>query len=388
MESIKKTVPHCSESVAPSEALKDLLDHHSSFIEKFSSITCEDIIEPLTDIFYQSPKAIHSAWVNVFPIAYLSIPRNEKYGFVRSLVTLLSKDYHSRQLNIRTNVVSTLLDSISRVESLELPPHLVKYLATSYNSWYQSIKLLESIQENPSIDNSKIIETNEDALLELYVNLEEEDMFYGLWRRRAKYTETNIALSFEQIGLWDKAQQLYEAAQVKARSGALPYSDSEYSLWEDNWILCAEKLQHWDVLTELAKHEGFTDLLLECGWRVADWNADREALEQSVKSVMDVPTPRRQMFETFLALQNFAETKKGDQDIRRLCDEGIQLSLHKWASMPERFTPAHKFLLHGFQQYMEFLEATQVYSNLATTTVQNLDSKAQEVKRVLQASLA
>ena len=155
---------------------------------------------------------------------------------MRSLVTLLSKDYHSRQLNIRTNVVSTLLDSISRVESLELPPHLVKYLATSYNSWYQSIKLLESIQENPSIDNSKIIETNEDALLELYVNLEEEDMFYGLWRRRAKYTETNIALSFEQIGLWDKAQQLYEAAQVKARSGALPYSDSEYSLWEDNWI--------------------------------------------------------------------------------------------------------------------------------------------------------
>lgn len=385
LESIKKTVPHCSESMAPSEALKDLLDRHSSFIEKFSSITCEDIIEPLTDIFYQSPKAIHSAWVNVFPTAYLSIPRNEKYGFVRSLVTLLSKDYHSRQLNIRTNVVSTLLDSISRVESLELPPHLVKYLATSYNSWYQSIKLLESIQENPSIDNSKIIETNEDALLELYVNLEEEDMFYGLWRRRAKYTETNIALSFEQIGLWDKAQQLYEAAQVKARSGALPYSDSEYSLWEDNWILCAEKLQHWDVLTELAKHEGFTDLLLECGWRVADWNADREALEQSVKSVMDVPTPRRQMFETFLALQNFAETKKGDQDIRRLCDEGIQLSLHKWASMPERFTPAHKFLLHGFQQYMEFLEATQVYSNLATTTVQNLDSKAQEVKRVLQA---
>ena len=59
LESIKKTVPHCSESVAPSEALKDLLDHHSSFIEKFSSITCEDIIEPLTDIFYQSPKAIH-----------------------------------------------------------------------------------------------------------------------------------------------------------------------------------------------------------------------------------------------------------------------------------------------------------------------------------------
>lgn len=210
-------------------------------------------------------------------------------------------------------------------------------------------------------------------------------MFYGLWRRRAKYTETNIGLSYEQIGLWDKAQQLYEVAQVKARSGALPYSQSEYALWEDNWIQCAEKLQHWDVLTELAKHEGFTDLLLECGWRVADWNSDRDALEQSVKSVMDVPTPRRQMFKTFLALQNFAESRKGDQEVRKLCDEGIQLSLIKWVSLPIRYTPAHKWLLHGFQQYMEFLEATQIYANLHTTTVQNLDSKAQEIKRILQA---
>ncbi|SCU81956.1 LANO_0B04676g1_1 [Lachancea nothofagi CBS 11611] len=365
-------------------SLTGLIEQHKEFAKHFGHISCNDILEPLVDIFYQSPQAIHSTWINVFGAAYRSIPKNEKFGFVRSLVTLLSKDYHARQLNVRSNVVSTLLDSISEIDSLELPPHLIKYVASSYNSWYQSIKILESLEERATLENANIIETNEDALLELYVNLQEEDMFYGLWRRRAKYTETSIALSFEQLGIWDKAQQLYEAAQVKARSGALPYSDSEYSAWEDNWIMCAEKLQHWDVLTELAKHEGFTDLLLECGWRVADWSADREALEQSVKSVMDVPTPRRQIFETFLALQNFAETKKGDQEVRRLCDEGIQLSLHKWASMPERFTPAHKFLLHGFQQYMEFLEATQVYANLASTTVQNLDTKAQEVKRVLQ----
>ncbi|SCU80809.1 LAMI_0B03796g1_1 [Lachancea mirantina] len=372
-------------SIEVREDLSILIKNHCEFSDNFRKVACNDILEPLVEIFYRSPKSVHSAWVDLFPMAYKSIPKNEKFGFMCSLVSLLSKDYHSRQVNVRTNVIGTLLDAISKIEGLELPPHLIKYLATSYNSWYESIKILESLEENSSIENAKILETNEDALLELYVNLQEEDMFYGLWRRRAKYTETNMALSYEQIGLWDKAQQLYEAAQVKARSGALPYSESEYALWEDNWIMCAEKLQHWDVLTELAKHEGFTDLLLECGWRVADWNADKEALEQSVKSVMDVPTPRRQIFETFLALQNFAETKKGDQEVRRLCDEGIQLSLYKWASMPERFTPAHKFLLHGFQQYMEFMEATQIYGNLATTTIQNLDSKAQEVKRVLQA---
>lgn len=372
-------------AVSANDDLASFVKEHVESFGRDCEVTAEDIIEPLIEIFYQDSQAIHRAWVSVFPQAYKCIPRNEKYGFVRSLITLLSKQYHSRQVTSKNNVVSMLLDSISRVESLELPPHLVKYLAISYNSWYQCIKILESAPLNASIDNSRILEANEDALLELYINLQEEDMFHGLWRRRAKYTETNVALSYEQVGLWDKAQQLYEVAQVKARSGALPYSEVEYALWEDNWIICAEKLQNWDILTELAKHEGFTDLLLECGWRVADWSADREALEQSVKSVMDVPTPRRQMFETFLALQNFADTRKGDQDVRRLCDEGIQLSLHKWASLPERFTPAHKWLLHGFQHYIEFLEATQVYANLHTTTVQNLDAKAQEVKRVLQA---
>lgn len=374
--------------VSAESANPDLSSFIKAHVESFG-LVCEvkaaDIIDPLIELFYQDSNAIHRAWVSVFPQAYKCIPRNEKYGFVRSLITLLSKQYHSRQVTAKNNVVSMLLDSVSRVDSLELPPHLVKYLAISYNSWYQCIKILESAPLNASIDNSRILEANEDALLELYINLQEEDMFHGLWRRRAKYTETNVALSYEQVGLWDKAQQLYEVAQVKARSGALPYSEVEYALWEDNWIICAEKLQNWDILTELAKHEGFTDLLLECGWRVADWSADREALEQSVKSVMDVPTPRRQMFETFLALQNFADTRKGDQEVRRLCDEGIQLSLHKWASLPERFTPAHKWLLHGFQQYIEFLEATQVYANLHSTTVQNLDAKAQEVKRVLQA---
>lgn len=367
------------------ESLENFIKNHKRDMEKLCLVKVTDILEPLTEIFYQSPEAIRKTWCDLFVQVYQCIPRSEKYGFVRSLIILLSKPYHSRQMDPKFNVITMLLESISKVDNLEIPPHLVKYLAISYNSWYQSINLLESIQENSTIDNVKIIEANEDALLELYRNLQEDDIFYGLWRRRAKFNETNIALSYEQVGLWDKAQQLYEVAQVKARSGVLPYSESEYALWEDNWILCAEKLQQWDILTELAKHEGFTDLLLECGWRVADWNADREALEQSVKSVMDVPTPRRQMFETFLALQNFADNGRGDQEVRRLCDEGIQLSLQKWISLPQRYTPAHKWLLHGFQQYLEFLEATHVFTNLHTTTAQNIDSKAQEVKRTFLA---
>ncbi|ODV96782.1 hypothetical protein PACTADRAFT_39977 [Pachysolen tannophilus NRRL Y-2460] len=366
--------------------LQEFLNNHQSFIKSTSLLKTGDLIVPFTDLLYQSAETIHAAWVNLFPIACSkSIPRRDEMDFTRYLVQLLSKDYHARQQDSRPNVIISLLEGISKCSEFQLPPHLVKYLGVNFDSWYPAIKILEDIDANPIVENDKIRQTNQDALLEMYSSLQEDDMFYGLWRRRAKYSETNIALSYEQIGLWDKAIQLYEAAQIKARSGVLPFSESEYSLWEDNWILCAEKLQHWDILTELAKHEGFTDLLLECGWRVADWTADREPLEQAVKTVMDVPTPRRQVFQTFLCLQGFAQQKDTLQEVSRYCDEGIQLALRKWHSLPERFTNAHVALLHTFQQYVEFMEASQVYGSLSTTSAQNLDVKSQELKRVLQA---
>ncbi|ODV87142.1 hypothetical protein CANARDRAFT_26566 [[Candida] arabinofermentans NRRL YB-2248] len=373
------------EGAAKNEAVEAFVVRHLDFIKTSLKVKTKDIITPLLDISYQSPETIHRSWCNLFPIAYNSIDNRDKSDFLHSFVTLLSKDYHVRQQDGKPNVIHTMLEAAGKCEDLQLPPHLVKYLGLNYDAWYSGVRILEQIESNPITENSKIHETNRDALVEMYSSLQEDDMFYGLWRRRAKYFETNSALSYEQIGLWDKGIQLYENAQIKARSGVLPYSESEYALWEDNWILCAEKLQHWDILTELAKHEGFTDLLLECGWRVADWISDREPLEQSVKTVMEVPTPRRQMFQTFLCLQGYAHNKETIQNVTRYCDEGIQLALRKWHSLPQRITNSHVALLHTFQQYVEFMEASQVYRSLATTTAQNLDVKSQELKRVLQA---
>lgn len=364
--------------------LNELLKDHNLFMDLIDEMNASAILEPLIDMFYQSSDAVDRAWATIFPIAYQSIPRSEHLDFTRCLVILLSKDYHTRQIDSRPNVIQSLLEGIGRCEDLQLPPFAVECLASNFNAWSQGIHILENIEDQAVNGNTEVREVNQDALAKLYATLREDDMFYGLWRRRAKYSETINALSFEQIGLWDKAQQLYETAQIKARSGALPYGESEYALWEDHWILCAEKLQHWDILTDLARHEGFSDLLLECGWRVADWYNDRETLDQTVKNVMDVPTPRRQVFETFLCLQGFAQEKETMSDLSRYCDEGIQLALRKWHGLPQRFSNAHVPLLHTFQQYVEFMEASQVYTSLLTTNAQNLDIKSQELKRVLQ----
>ncbi|GMM30245.1 histone acetyltransferase [Martiniozyma asiatica (nom. inval.)] len=384
LQQIVRIVPKI-ELRTPTENVQSMLNNHVNFLEKHINIKAKDLLEPLLDLSYQSPEAIHNSWCNLFPVAYNAIPAREKADFLFAFVTLLSKDYHMRQQESVPNVIHIMLSAAGKCPDLQLPPHLVKYLGMNYDSWYPAIRILEQIDSHPISDNTKIKELNKDALVEVYSTLQEDDMFYGLWRRRSKYVETNAALSYEQIGMWDKALKMYEAAQIKARSGALPFSESEYALWEDDWILCAEKLQYWEILTELAKHEGFTDLLLECGWRIADWIKDKEPLEQSVKTVMDVPTPRRQMFQTFLSLQAFSQNEETPQNVQKLIDEGIQLSLRKWWKLPQRITTSHISLLHTFQQYVEFSEATQIYRSLQTTNQDNLDSKSQDLKRVLQA---
>ena len=57
-----------------------------------------------------------------------------------------------------------------------------------------------------------------DGLSELYYLLHEEDMWAGLWSRKAKYAETNIAIMYEQLGFYEQAQGAYELAMSKFRT--------------------------------------------------------------------------------------------------------------------------------------------------------------------------
>ncbi|KAK9457474.1 hypothetical protein V1511DRAFT_170812 [Dipodascopsis uninucleata] len=358
-----------------------------SFSKMNAAVTSKNFFLPLMELFYYDLEAVRRSWAAIFPIAYSTVAVRDRHDVSRNFIMLLTKDYHSRQMEKPINVIQVLLEGFGKCDPpVQLPPHLVKFLGKSYNAWYLAMQLMEEVESSHQSESNSVRESNLDSLVEMYAALQEDDMFYGQWRRRCQYIETNTAISYEQIGQWNQAQQMYESAQIKARSGALPYSESEYILWEDHWILAAEKLQQWDILSELAKHEGFTDLLLECAWRMADWAAEKDPLEQSIKSIMDVPTPRRYIFEAFMYLQKFSQKPDGPtSELSKCCDEGIQLTLRKWHSLPKIITNAHIPLLQAFQQFVELLEASQLYKNLATTDVNNVDTKSQEMKVVLQA---
>lgn len=361
--------------------------NHRRFVAELGDVRVRDVLEPLTQLQHIDPKLSDQLWTSLFPMFWAATAKEDRAELERGMVVLLTKDYHSRQMDKRPNVVQSLLAGAAKAwPECKIPPHVLKFEAKTYDAWYTALVQLEKAAIKPEIDSAPARESNLDALVDLYSSLGEEDLFYGTWRRRCQFVETNAALSYEQNGMWDKAQKMYEAAQVKARTGAIPFSEGEYMLWEDQWVMCAQKLQQWEVLQDFAKHENFQDLLLECAWRNTEYwreTENREQLDSLIKGVMDAPTPRRSFFQAFMSLLKVHYKQEPVQEFNRVVDEAIQLSIRKWHQLPTRLTAAHIPLLQNFQQLVELHDANIICSSLASTTAQNLDHKSGELKLLL-----
>lgn len=357
--------------------------------QELNDVRAKNILEPLVQLQHIDDWAAYELWVKLFPLFWSCLARDERIDLEKGMVTLLTREYHQRQLNNRPNIVQALLEGCVRAKPrFKIPPHVMKFLSRHYDAWYTTLVSLEESAANPLIDTPAVRESNLDALVEVYAGLQEDDLFYGTWRRRCKFMETNAALSYEQHGMWDKAQQLWEAAQVKARTGVVPFSQGEYYVWEDHWLISAQKLQQWDILVEFAKHENFNDLLLEAMWRNIDaWGNEehRISLNNMIKSVSDAPTPRRAFFQAFMTLLQYNGKQIPRTEFQHVTDEATQLSIRKWHQLPKRLTNAHVPILQNFQQLVELHDASVICDSLMSTNERNLDSKSQEVKLLLQA---
>ncbi|KAL4241981.1 DNA Damage Response and Repair Kinase [Abortiporus biennis] len=344
------------------------------------------IIRPMQRLLCLDPRTAHDAWVSIFPSAWACLSRREQVDVTHHLITLLSKDYLLSQSELRPNIVQTLLSGAHACSPpMTLPPHLIKYLAKNFGAWHVAVELLEASLDHVRDDEGIVRDTVFDSLAEVYAELAEDDMFYGLWRRRCLYPETNMAIAFEQNGMWEQASNMYEVAQNKARAGVIPFSEPEYCLWEDHWILAAQKLQQWDILQELAKAESNHELSLECAWRTKDWAESRESLEEQINSLSDGATPRRRIYEAFIALLKLPGALDKNTEFTRILEDAMQLSLRKWVTLPSELSVAHVPLLQNFQQFVELQEAVQIFGSLSATNAQNLEKKSSDLKLVLQA---
>ncbi|KAJ3022967.1 hypothetical protein HKX48_004725 [Thoreauomyces humboldtii] len=370
----------------------DLLELHYSFLTEMQALSVSSLVDPTRQLLFCDEKVTYTMWVELFPIFWSSLSSRERHDIHKSIIPLLAKDYHSKQMDMRPNVIQALLEGISRCDVAiqpRLPPQLVRYLGENYDAWYIAIEILQQSLSDTRFggtvaakEDEKIRESTMDALCELFQSLSEDDYFFGLWRRRSLFAETNAAVSYEAAGLWAQAQRLYEGAQAKARTGVMPFTESEYRLWEEHWIICAEKLQQWDLLTDLSKQESNAELFLECAWRLSDWMSDRDTLQTAFESLQDI-NPRRKLYQAFILLVRQHESPHVLIEFQKSCDEGVQNTLKRWFALPKQAIEAHVDLLHNFQQIVELHEGAQIQAILGLTNASNLVEKTQEMKGVL-----
>ncbi len=349
--------------------IQKLLEAHDQFVASWKNVELPQLFAPLRELFHQDTEIAYMLWVQLFPIVWNQQSKEEREKMPRVLTTFLAKEYHNKQQRSQPNVVQALLEGISLcTPQPKIPFELVKFLAKTYNSWHVGIKILEEyvFQDAPEDTGCDL------ALAELYQLLSEDDLFYSLWKRRASIEDTKAGLTLEQHGMWQRAQEVFYNAMTSAQSGTLKAPYAESCLWEEHWIACAKRLNQWDLLSDFARSGNHNDLLLECAWKVSDWNSVKEAL---TKTSYPPDSPILKVYQCYAAVH---EGKP--QDIESISHQSIQLSLKFHQTLPDVPSVAHIPTLQLFQQIAELKDSAHIIKEINNN---NKNQAVTDIKSIL-----
>lgn len=335
-----------------------LLSKHAQFLNKMSKLHVSDLVTPLRELAHTDANVAYHMWVLVFPIVWVTLHKDEQMTLAKPMINLLSKDYHKKQQSSRPNVVQALLEGLHLSHPQpRMPSELIKFIGKTYNAWHISLALLES-HVMLFLNDSKCSE----SLAELYRLLNEEDMRCGLWKRRSITAETRAGLSLVQHGYWQRAQNLFYQAMIKATQGTYNNTvpKAEMCLWEEQWINCASQLSQWDALSEFGKSVENYDILLDSLWKIPDWAYMKEYV---LTKAQVEETPKLHLVKGFFSLHD--RTSNGAVEAENIVGKGVELALEQWWQLPEMSVQSRTNLLQQFQQLVELQESAKIILEIA-----------------------
>ncbi|KAG8794332.1 hypothetical protein FRC17_008311, partial [Serendipita sp. 399] len=140
-------------------------------------IRVSDVLQSIRQLLFYDNQAMHRTFVALFPEIWSGLSRKEQGDITASMVHILTKEFHADLPQI--NIFQTLMASVHRCDPpMALPPHVVKWLAKSYQCWYEGLEFLQVAVEIGREDDAAIREANQDALAEVYAELCEDDYYY------------------------------------------------------------------------------------------------------------------------------------------------------------------------------------------------------------------
>lgn len=273
------------------------------------------------------------------------------------------------------------------------------YLGKAHNLWHRMTLMLEDManewpnkQEqvgeygDPDVTDYNSTELSKaaifDPLSQMYSALHEEDLWAGLWLKYAKYTETNNAIAYEQMGFFEEAQGAYDLIMTKykqeAANGPTPLDmNSELLLWETHWLRCAKELNMWDIILDYAQmhKDKKAFLIMESAWRVPDWALMKQALLRVEGACPKQDGYKVNLYRGFLAILN--QDEQHLSSVERYVEIASVLCMREWRRLPHIVSHIHLPILQAAQQIMELQEACQIHQGLLQCRLSSLhDMKA------------
>ena len=198
-----------------------------------------------------------------------------------------------------------------------------------------------------------------DALSEMYSLLKEEDLWAGLWQKKAKYSETNVAIAYEQQGYFEQAQGAYELAMAKYKndynSTPSPMSmQQEVKLWENHWLRSARELDQWEVVLDYGSGNNNNTgggaivgdsanamLVLQSAWkqRTPNWALMKDALTQVEMAFPKEMGWKINLYRGYLAICAPSETQH--VNVERYVEMASSLCIKEWRRLPHIVSHIH-----------------------------------------------
>lgn len=363
-------------------------------------------VAALRSLIHSDPEVAYQAWVELLPKAWAALSTVERCNLEKAIPQLLTKEYHQIQAPWPRNNIQALLDAIVKCEPLPpLRAELVFHLGSRWNAWHSALRYLEkrnttlsvryksgantAADDRPTNKVKAELEDIADAQAELYRQLNERDYLAGIWKERTKSATTRKALSYEQLGQYAYAQDVYSSAlksNLTSNDSSTFFNKSEQPgkaeicFWEERWIECARKLCQWDVLTEFSRVVVNSELLHECLWRVPDWSALKELL---IKNPVE-DGPQLKLYQAYVQLQE-NKLELADSFIM----QGYQRALERYCALPESADlDASGKTLVQFQQLVELQESGRILGELNALSRHgsgsiNVEQKIDNVRLIL-----
>ncbi|KAL5007444.1 hypothetical protein ScPMuIL_016250 [Solemya velum] len=373
----------------PRQSLQTLLQMQAKFLEKCRDVKTVSYLTALSQLGHNTTDLSHTTWVNLFPRIWKILSEKQQQMLAGELIPFMCSGSHVIQKDCHPSAIHTFMEGFSLcVPPVPIRPCVLKYLGRTHNLWHRTSLILEQIafEANPTTQSRGQKSEYEfepgtshqqetlDSLCDLYSLLREEDMWAGLWQKRAKFSETNVGIAYEQHGFFEQAQSAYEQAMTKARqdhnSGpASPSVLPEYRLLEEHWIRCSKELNQWDLLLEYANAKGSAkpQLVLESAWRVPNWALMKDALAQVEMSCPKELTWKVNLYRGYVAICLPDDNHRNM--IERLVEVSSTLAIKEWRRLPSIVSNIHVPLLQAAQQIMELQEASQINQGLQPANI-------------------